>query len=136
MDDRKIFDPTERMLRQFAALSIVFFGVLAARAYFHQRLLLAIVMSTVGLLIGVAGIVRPRTIRPVFVTWMKVAFPIGWVVSRIVLATIFYAIITPIALTFRLMGRDVLELGRTAGRTTYWQPKANVTDKSRYLRQF
>jgi hypothetical protein len=44
--------------------------------------------------------------------------------------------ITPIAVAFRLMGRDALELERGAGRTTYWQPKGNVTDKSRYLRQF
>jgi hypothetical protein len=136
MDHERIFDPTERMLRQFGALSIVFFGALAARAYLHHRPLLAAVMGALGLAIGVSGLVRPRSIRPVFIGWMKVAFPIGWVVSRIVLAAIFYAIITPIALVLRITGRDVLGLKRGTGRTTYWQPKAIVNDKSRYLRQF
>jgi hypothetical protein len=136
MDHERIFDPTEKMLRQFGALSIVFFGALAARAYFHHRPLLAIILEAVGLAIGVSGLVRPRSIRPVFIGWMKVAFPIGWIVSRIVLAAIFYAIITPIALVFRLMGRDVLGVKRGTGRTTYWQSKAVVNDKSRYFRQF
>jgi hypothetical protein len=82
------------------------------------------------------GLVRPRTIRLVWVTWMRAALPIGWLVSRVVLAAIFYAIITPVAVVFRAAHRDVLGLRRPAGGVTYWQRKPAVTDKSRYLGQF
>ena len=36
---------------------------------------------------------------------MIVAFPIGWAVSHIMLAALFYGLFTPVALVFRTIGR-------------------------------
>lgn len=131
----KAFDPTDRTLRQFGGMWIVFFMAVAVRTY-HHRPALALVIAVLAVSIGSMGVVSPRAIRPVFVGWMKVAWPVGWVVSRVILGTIFYAIITPVAVVFRLTGRDILGLKRRADRATYWQPKPAITDKSQYLRQF
>ena len=135
-EHEQAFNPTDRTLRQFGGLWLVFFLALAARTYGHQQSTFALVLAVLAVTIGPMGIVWPKAIRPVFVGWMKVAWPIGWVVSRVILGTIFYAIITPVAVVFRLAGRDLLGLRRQTGRATYWQPKPATTDKSRYLRQF
>ena len=131
------FNPTERMLRQFAAMWIAFFLAIAARIYSHgQRPLLTIVVAVLALTIGPLGFMWPRFIRPVFVGWMRLAYPIGWVVSRVVLGAIFYGMFTPVAWAFRLTGRDLLGLKSQPSVLTYWQAKPTATDKSQYLRQF
>ena len=120
----------------FAALLIAFLGLIAARSYHDGRPWLAVVLAATGSVLGLAGVVWPRTIRPVFIAWMRVVWPIGWLVSRVILATIFYAIITPVGVVFRMMKRDVLDLRRVTGRASYWQKKPAASDKSRYLRQY
>ena len=40
---------------------------------------------------------------------MVLAFPIGWTVSQVILAVMFYGLFTPIGLVFRLIGRDPLQ---------------------------
>jgi hypothetical protein len=72
----------------------------------------------------------------VFVGWMGLAYPIGWVVSRIVLGVIFYGLFTPVAWVFRRMGRDALALQSQPRATTYWRPKPGAADSSQYFGQF
>jgi hypothetical protein len=125
------------MLRQFAGLWIIFFLAIAARQEFHHhRHALAIILAIVAVTVGPLGVVRPRIIRPVFVAWMALAFPVGWVVSRIVLGIIFFGLLTPAAWVFRRIGRDELRLKPWPAATTYWCEKPLATSQSQYLRQF
>ncbi|HUY36637.1 MAG TPA: SxtJ family membrane protein [Pirellulales bacterium] len=130
------FSPRPRALRQFAVSWIVFFTVLAAwHGAWRGRTELGLTLLALALAIGPLGLIRPRAIRPIYVGWMVLAFPIGWLVSSILLAIVYYGIFTPIALVFRLLGRDAL--GRRTRKTdTYWQPKRPVTDVRGYFRQF
>lgn len=135
--DSNLFNPTERTLRQFAAIWIVFFAAIAARQEFHHhRHVAAIILAVLAVTVGPLGVVWPRAIKPVFVGWMVLAYPIGWTVSRIVLSIIFYGLFTPVACVFRIMGRDALGLRMQPAATSYWRAKPSTTDKSRYLRQF
>ncbi|MCY2964867.1 MAG: SxtJ family membrane protein [Planctomycetota bacterium] len=85
---------------------------------------------------AVVGWVSPAAIRWVYVAAMYIAFPIGWVVSHILLAMIFYGMFTLFGLVMRLRGRDVLGLTFDKSAETYWTPHAPVTDPARYFRQF
>jgi hypothetical protein len=67
---------------------------------------------------------------------MLVAFPIGWTVSRVLLAVLFYGLFTPLAVLFRLMRRDLLVLRRPEEQESYWVHKPVVTDMRRYTRAF
>ncbi len=86
--------------------------------------------------VGPLGLMRPRIIRPVFIGWMALAYPIGWSVSRIVLGVVFYGLFTPVAWIFRIIGRDELGLKPQPLAATYWRSKPRPTDKAKYLRQF
>jgi len=128
--------PSPRMLRQFAGLWTFFFAALSAwHGLAHGETRLAAVLIALALTIGPVGIAWPDAVRPIFITWMVLAFPIGWLVSRVVLVTLFLLII-PAALLFRLTGRDPLMLRRSAGKSSYWTPKAAPPDVRSYLRQF
>ena len=129
--------PSSRTLRQFAGLWLLFFGMLAAwQGLVRDNLLLAWVLMGLAGTVGPLGLVWPGLLRWIYVGWMIAVFPIGWVVSRVVLAVLFYGVFTPIGLVFRLAGRDPLHRRRPAGRTTYWTPKPMATDPCAYFRQF
>jgi Saxitoxin biosynthesis operon protein SxtJ len=137
MMQKQLFEPNDRTLRQFAGIWIVFFGAIALRQQFqHHRPVIAMVVAAAALGVGLTGLVWPGRIRPVFVGWMKAAYPIGWVVSRIVLSVIFYGVFTPLALVFRLLRRDALSLESRPAAITYWHSKPSSADKARYLRQY
>ena len=78
----------------------------------------------------------PDMLRPLYVGLTAVSLPIGFVVSHVAMAAVFYGIVTPIALVFRLMGRDALQRRFEPGRPTYWTPRREAPEKTRYFRQF
>jgi hypothetical protein len=66
---------------------------------------------------------------------LVLVFPLGWLVSRLLLASVFYGLITPMGFVFRLIGRDALALRSHSGQNTYWQPKPMPDDVRSYYRQ-
>jgi hypothetical protein len=129
--------PSNRTLRQFAGLWLLFLGGLACwHGFVHHHAGVALAFAFGALAIGPLGLLRPQAIRLVFIACTILTFPIGWAVSRILLALMFYGIFTPVGLLFRFMGRDVLQRTLRPDQATYWQPKAAVSDLRGYLRQF
>ncbi len=130
------FDAGERMLKQFAGLCVAALLIAGVWQGFNRGwpdwvwalFLIAAVVAAIGW-------TRPLWLRPVFVAWMVAAFPIGWTVTQIVLLLIFLGLFTPVALIFRLMGRDALKLQRRQ-RDSHWEPKPVTTDVRRYFRQY
>jgi hypothetical protein len=131
------FAPPRKTLRQFAALWLVFFGLLALwEAIGRSRTGIAYGLAIVALTIGPIGLVKPEWMRLIYVGWMIVAFPIGWTISNLTLAALYFGVFTPISLAFRLAGRDPLKLKRQDGADSYWEPKPTPTDLRRYFKQF
>ncbi len=60
-----------------------------------------------------------RWIRPLRRIWMALAFAMGWVMSRVVLAVLFYVVVTPLALVARVAGHRFLALDRKPAGS-YW----------------
>jgi hypothetical protein len=52
------------------------------------------------------------------------------------LFVMFYGVITPVALVFRLRGRDLLRRRPEPGATTFWLPKDTPQDVRSYFRQY
>jgi hypothetical protein len=52
--------------------------------------------------------------------WLRLGHLLGYINNRILLALIFFAVITPVALYFRLIGRDILRL-KPVQSASYWQ---------------
>lgn len=60
-----------------------------------------------GVLI-VLGAVLPSVLAPVFKGWMWIGHILGWINTRILLGIVFYGLVTPIGMIFRLMGKDTM----------------------------
>ena len=131
------FTPTRGTLRQFAGLCCLFLGAAACwQGFKHGNWGLAATLGGLGLILGVSGMLQPQAISWLYVASMIAVFPIGWTVSRLILAVLFYGVFTPVGLSFRLIGRDALQRRRPPDRPTYWLPKPAPLDLGSYLRQF
>ena len=131
------FQPPPRTLRQFAAIFLVFFVAAGAHQYFGRAHHTAgLVLGGVAVLVGTLGLLQPRAIRWIFVGWMVLAFPIGWLVSQLMLAVLFYLVLTPVAVLFRWRGRDLLGRKPAPGRLSFWLPKRTPEDVRSYLKQY
>ena len=128
--------PAPRTLRQFAAAWLVFF--LAAASYqtlVRGRPAAGYVLGAIAL-IGLAGLLKPLAVRWLFIGATVVAFPIGWLMTQVILAVMFYLVLTPLALVFRWRGRDELQLRREPEKSSFWITRGHPPDAGRYLKQF
>jgi hypothetical protein len=131
------FNPATKLLRQFAASGCALLGLVAVwRGWAHRETTAAAMLAVASLALGLVGLIRPRWLKPVYLAAMVAAFPIGWVVSRVVLALVYYGVFTPVGLVFRLIGRDPLELREPKSADTYWKPKPAPRNASSYFRQY
>ena len=131
------FAPAPRTLRRFAAVWFSFFAMVACwQGIWRQHIQIALGLAAVALGTGTLGLVRPHLLRPLYIAVLIAAFPVGWTMSRILLAAVFYGLFTPLGLLFRLFGRDLLCRRFRPERSTYWTAKPAAADARSYFRQF
>lgn len=130
-------NPDRKTLAEFSEFGMFFLGMVAAPlAYFRGHPAAAGAFWLAAVAGRVVGAWRPERLRPVYVGLMVATWPIGWVVSHLALALLYYGVITPIALIFRLVGRDPLTRKFDRDAATYWEPYNPDRGVDRYLRQF
>jgi len=84
-----------------------------------------------------AGVFFPRLAAPLYYVWMRLAFVLGWINTRVILIVVFYVIFAPIGLVLRALGKDLLDRHIERNSDSYWQAKNDgASDPSRYERQF
>jgi len=129
------FHPEPRQLRQFGLVALVAIPLLCWLWSGGSQAVTA-VGAALGVGCGVLGLALPRALKPVFILLSLVAYPIGLVVSELLILIVFVGLFVPVGLVFRLLRRDVLNLGFDPHAETYWQPKWQPTDVTSYLRQW
>ena len=66
------------------------------------------------------ALARPRWLRPLKRAWLGFGAVANMIVTSLLMAVVFYGIITPIAWVMRRLGHDVLNLRLDPLATTYW----------------
>lgn len=138
--------PDEATLRQFGWIGLVGFAGLAALAWFELLVFsvglgswrepVSYGLAGLGLWCAAAGLLFPRANKPVFVALSIVAYPIGFVLSYVIMAFLFFGMLAPVGLFFRLTGRDVLHRRFEPELDSYWSDPRPRRGKDSYFRQF
>ena len=130
-------EPSTRDLRQFAGiwlpLACLIIGVIIQRQTGEWKAPLAL-WGVCGV-ISLMGLIQPKLIKPVFVGLMYAVFPIGFVLSYLILTFVYYFVLTPVGLIMRLVGYDPMERELDREATTYWKRRDPPPESSRYFRQ-
>ncbi len=130
-------NPTRPELQVFSGLLAAFLAFVAWMLVRRGVALeIATAIAIVGLTGGVVGIAFPRAMRHVYVGWMTVVFPIGWIVSHLVLLVVYIGVFTPIGWALRLWGYDPMERRFDRSAKTYWRPREQRRDLESYFRPY
>jgi len=127
------YNPDKKTLREFGLVFagglIVFFGLLIPWIFDKPWVwqdggarwpwIAAAAFAATGLLLPVA-------LKPIYIIWMKLGHVLGWINTRIILGVVFFLIFMPVALIFRLTGRDPMERKLDAGVASYRHPSEHL----------
>ena len=93
--------------------------------------------SIISALFFILAFMAPVLLKPIYIFWMKFAFVLSWINTRLILLIIFYLIFTPIGLAMRLFGVDLLDRKIERNKKSYWKEKEkHKFDRLNYERQF
>jgi hypothetical protein len=96
----------------------------------------AIPMAAAGMLFGLVALIRPSGLRLFYVGWMTVFFPLGWLMSHVVLATIFFGVFLPVGLVRRTFSQSPVRTSPDPDKSSYWEARQVKRERSSYFRQF
>ncbi len=129
-------DSTPGEIRKFGILFSVVLAALAAFTVYKGNGSWPWLLGGAGLFL-VAGLFLPTLLRPIYIGWMKFAFLLGWINTRLLLGIFFYLILTPTGLVMRLFGRDPLHRKLDKKAASYWIKRAPAEFKrERYEQLF
>ena len=95
------------------------------------------IFLTIGVVLNVLGIVIPVFLKPIYWIWMIFASILGWFMTRVILTLLFYAMLTPIGIISRFLGKQFIELEWKEKDSTYWNYRSpGIIEKERYKKQF
>jgi hypothetical protein len=128
---------TFRAEKEFGLIVGLVFSLLGLWWIYRGKFLnVAYVFTAVGATLVLLGIVVPRVLIVPRRAWMKLAEGMSYVSSRIILALIFFLVLTPIGLIKRAMGWDPLHR-RSGSRDSFWHPyPARQQDPRHYEKMF
>jgi len=138
--------PDERTLKQFGFIALFGFSFLAAIAWFEVLVFSfglgqsrALVAGGFAALAGIStlfSLVAPRANLPIYIGLTILAYPIGFVLSYFIMGLLFFGMITPLGLIFRLIGKDPMNRRFEPAAESYWSDPRPRRGKESYFRQF
>ena len=131
-------DPSKRQLNQFGFVWLGFltlFGVMAWWKFGRPDVAKGLWVAAVA--VPVVGWLVPAFMRLVFLGMSYLAWPIGFVVSHVILGLVYYLVLTPVGLVMRLVGYDPMRRRFDREAASYWIARdPSGVDPRRYFRQF
>jgi hypothetical protein len=93
-------------------------------------------LISIGTVLVLAAGLAPLRLKWIHGPWMIVALALGWIVTRILLTTVFLFVVIPIGLLQRLFGKRVMEVAFKTDAASYWQPRTARSMPEDYEKQF
>jgi hypothetical protein len=122
--------------RKYGIIGAVMFAALALAFYSHVFGPGRWAFACLAGFFALGAIGGSELLRPVYFIALVATFPIGMVVGPIVMGGIYFLVFTPVALIFKLIGRDTMTRRFDPAASTYWIERPKTTDMKRYFRQF
>jgi hypothetical protein len=105
--------------RTFGLVFAIFFVFVGLAPLWKHHPLRSWALVLAGLFLA-AAILRPVWLRPLNQAWIKLGLLLGRVVNPIIMGLLFFIVIAPTALVFRLLGKDPLRLSLDGAARSYW----------------
>jgi Saxitoxin biosynthesis operon protein SxtJ len=109
--------------------------VIAIALVWRGRVMRGEIVGGIGAVLLVLGYLKPALLKYPSDAWWAFAGVLGWINARVLLSLLFFLLLTPVSLVWRLTGTDPLSRRRSTWRG--WQPYPERYRNSRhYERMF
>ena len=80
----------------------------------------------------ILGLINSKLLSPLNKLWIKLGEILGMIIAPIVMALVYFVILTPVSFIVRLFGKDLLGLKFLKEKETYWiKRKKNIGSMKR-----
>ena len=87
----------------------------------------------ISLIFLILGLLDSRFLSPLNKYWIKLGELLGRIIAPLVMMLIFFTILTPIGLTLKLFGKDLLKIKKIKSLKSYWITKKKINSMDRQL---
>ena len=115
------WSPSGKEIKGFGRSMLIGFGIIGAVFFFffdHTKT--AMGLWIFGVLAFAFSYLVPKLALLIYYPWMGVSFVMGSIISYLIVAFIFFILITPVAIIFKIIGRDPLSLKVEKSAGSYW----------------
>jgi len=135
IDDIQNIKRGKKELRQFGVIiGIILLLVSGLLFYLNKGFEVLLIL---GSSLVVTGVVVPKLLKPIYVSWMVFATVMGWIMTRVILGLLFYAVLTPIGVIARVFGKRFLASGLDESKESNWNFRdTKQPQKQDYEKQF
>ena len=116
--------------KSFGILFFILFLLIAVWPLLSNNSIRAWFLIPSSIFLAVAFL-KQELLKPLNNVWIKLGEILGKIIAPIVMSLIFFLVLTPLSLTIRLFGKDLLKLKHSEA-STYWikrEKNINSMDK-------
>ena len=81
---------------------------------------------TVSVVFLILGLLNSKLLSPLNKSWIKLGEILGIIIAPIVMALVYFVILTPISIIVRVFGKDLLGLKSFKEKDTYWIKRKKI----------
>ena len=82
-----------------------------------------IYLILISLFFLIFGLINSKILSPFNKAWIKLGEILGLIIAPIIMALVYFIILTPISLILRVLGKDLLGLKFLKKQDTYWMKR-------------
>jgi hypothetical protein len=105
--------------RSFGVVFFVVFLLIAIFPLMNANSIKVIPLA-ISLIFLLLGLINSKLLTPLNKIWFKFGMALGVIVAPIVMALIFFLVVTPIGIFMRLIGKDLLNKKYDKNISSYW----------------
>jgi len=128
-------NPGARQLAVFALAWLAFGGVMGWVLWSRGRHPAAEFAWVLAAGVPLAGAGSPKVLRWAYLGLSYATYPVGFVVSYVALAVLFFGVITPAGIVMRLLRYDPLARRFDPGARSYWLSRPGKKPAESYFNQ-
>lgn len=111
--------------RSFGRVFAAFFFILFCRQAYKGHYNIAAGLLAASIVFLLISIFSPKMLGPLNRVWMKFGDLLHKIVSPIILAIMYFVVITPFGILMRTFGKDPVHKKWSKEETTYWVTREN-----------
>ena len=81
---------------------------------------------TASIIFLLLGLINSKLLTPLNKSWIKLGEILGIVIAPIVMALVYFVILTPVSIIVRVFGKDLLGLKFSKEKETYWIKRKKI----------